>query len=41
MKPEFFTDQYGFIVDYLAEFFCEMRKYNFGDAIIQVLPTGA
>jgi len=33
MRPEFFTDQYGFIVDYLAEFFREMRKYNFGDAI--------
>lgn len=33
MRPEYFTDQYGFIVDYLAEFFREMRKYNFGDAI--------
>ena len=33
MRPEFFTDQYGFIVDYLAEFFREMRKYNYGDAI--------
>jgi len=33
MRPEFFTNQYGFIVDYLAEFFREMRKYNFGDAI--------
>jgi len=33
MRPEFFTDQYGFIVDYLAEFFREMRKHNFGDAI--------
>ena len=33
MRPEFFTDQYGMIVDYLAEFFREMRKRNFGDAI--------
>lgn len=33
MRPEFFTDRYGFIVDYLAEFFREMRKYNYGDAI--------
>ena len=33
MRPEFLTDQYGFIVDYLAEFFREMRKYTFGDAI--------
>ena len=33
MRPEFFTNQYGFIVDYLAEYFREMRKYNFGDAI--------
>jgi ATP-dependent Lon protease len=33
MRPEFFTNQYGLIVDYLAEFFCEMRKRNFGDAI--------
>ena len=33
MRPEFITDQYGFIVDYLAEFFREMRKHNFGDAI--------
>ena len=33
MRPEFFTNQYGLIVDYLAEFFREMRKRNFGDAI--------
>ena len=26
MWPEFFTDGYGFIVDYLAEFFRELRK---------------
>ena len=33
MRPEFFTDQYGLIVDYLAEYFREMRKRSFGDAI--------
>jgi len=40
MRPEFFTDQYGFIVDYLAEFFREMRKYNFGDAISRYFRLG-
>ena len=40
MRPEFFTDQYGFIVDYLAEFFREMRKYNFGDAINKYFRLG-
>src|ERR1039457_5811790 len=33
MRPEFFTNQYGMIVDYLAEFLREMREYNFSDAI--------
>src|SRR5208283_4323624 len=33
MRPEFFTNQYGLIVDYLAEFMREMRKRNFADAI--------
>lgn len=40
MRPEFFTDQYGFIVDYLAEFFREMRKENFGDAISKYFKLG-
>ena len=40
MRPEFFTDQYGFIVDYLAEFFREMRKQNFGDAISRYFQLG-
>ena len=40
MRPEFFTDQYGFIVDYLAEFFREMRKFNFGDAISRYFRLG-
>ena len=33
MRPEFFTNQYGLIVDYLAEWMRDMRKRNFGDAI--------
>ena len=30
-RPESFTDRFGFIVDYLAEYFREMRKYSFAD----------
>jgi ATP-dependent Lon protease len=33
MRPEFFTNQYGLIVDYLAEYLREMRKQTFADAI--------
>jgi ATP-dependent Lon protease len=33
MRPEFFTNRYGLIVDYLAEYLREMRKRNFSDAI--------
>lgn len=33
MRPEFFTNQYGMIVDYLAEWMRELRKYSFSDAI--------
>lgn len=32
-RPEFFTNEYGFITDYLSEFFREMRKRSFSDAI--------
>lgn len=32
-RPEHFTERYGFIVDYLAEFLREMRKRSFGDHI--------
>jgi ATP-dependent Lon protease len=41
MRPEFFTDQYGLIVDYLAEFYREMRKRNFGDAVQKHFKLGA
>ncbi len=40
MRPEFFTNQYGLIVDYLAEFLREMRKRNFGDAINKFFTLG-
>ncbi|AIE76126.1 ATP-dependent protease La Type I (plasmid) [Synechocystis sp. PCC 6714] len=40
MRPEFFTNQYGFIVDYLAEFCREMRKYTFSDAINKYFRLG-
>jgi len=33
MRPEFLTNQYGLIVDYLAEWLREMRKRTFGDGI--------
>ncbi len=32
-RPEHFTDDYGFITDYLAEFIRELRKEQHGDAI--------
>jgi ATP-dependent Lon protease len=40
MRPEFFTNQYGLIVDYLAEFMREMRKHSFGDAIERYFRLG-
>lgn len=40
MRPEFFTDSYGLIVDYLAEFYREMRKRSFGDAINKYFKLG-
>ena len=33
MRPEFFTDQFGLIVDYLAEALRELRKTSFADAV--------
>ena len=40
MRPEFFTNSYGFIVDYLAEYFREMRKETYGDAIDRYFRLG-
>ena len=39
-RPEFFTDDYGFITDYLSEFMRSMRKENFGDAIDKYFRLG-
>ena len=33
MRPELITNSYGFIVDYLSEFFREMRKRTYSDSI--------
>ncbi len=40
MRPEFFTDRYGLIVDYLAEFYREMRKRSFADSIDKYFKLG-
>jgi len=40
MRPEYFTNNYGLIVDYLAEYLREMRKYNFSDAIDKYFRLG-
>ncbi len=40
MRPEFFTNQYGMIVDYLAEFLREMRKRTFADGINKFFKLG-
>lgn len=40
MRPDLFTDKYGFIVDYIAEFFREMRKRSFADSIDRYFKIG-
>lgn len=40
MRPEYFTDRYGLIVDYLAEYFREMRKRSFADALDKYFKLG-
>ena len=39
-RPEHFTDDYGFITDYLAEFIREMRKEQYGDALDKYFRLG-
>lgn len=39
-RPEHFTNDYGFISDYLAEFIRELRKEQYGDAIDQYFRFG-
>lgn len=40
MRPEFFTNRYGLITDYLAEYMREMRKRSFSDAIDKFYKLG-
>lgn len=40
MRPEFFTDEYGFITDYVSEFMREMRKRSFSDALDKFFRMG-
>jgi ATP-dependent Lon protease len=40
MRPEYFTNEYGFITDYLSEFFREMRKRSFSDAFDKYFKLG-
>lgn len=39
-RPEHFTDDYGFITDYLAEFLRELRKEQFSDALDRFFRLG-
>ncbi len=39
-RPEHFTDDYGFITDYLAAFVRELRKEQFGDALDKYFRLG-
>jgi len=40
MRPEFFTNAYGFISDYYAECLRELRKHNFSDVINEFFRLG-
>ena len=39
-RPEHFTDDYGFITDYLSEFVRELRKEQYGDALDKYFRLG-
>ncbi len=39
-RPEHFTDDYGFISDYLAEFIRELRKEQYGDVLDRYFRLG-
>jgi len=40
MRPQFFTNDYGFISDYMAEWMRELQKYNFSNAIEKFFRLG-
>ncbi|GIO67467.1 ATP-dependent Lon protease [Paenibacillus cookii] len=39
-RPEYFTDDYGFITDYFAEIMRELRKISYGDAYEKYFKLG-
>jgi ATP-dependent Lon protease len=41
MRVEFFTDHYGFVVDYLAEALRELRKHNFTEVVDRHFSLGS
>ena len=41
MRVEYFTDHYGFVVDYLAEALRELRKHNFTEVIDRYFSLGS
>lgn len=41
MRVDFFTDHYGFVVDYLAEALRELRKHNFTEVIDRHFSLGS
>jgi len=41
MRVEFFTDHYGFVVDYLAEALRELRKHNFTEILDRYFSLGS
>src|SRR5262249_49405221 len=41
MRNEFFTDHYGFVVDYLAEALKELRKHNYTEVLDRHFALGA
>ncbi len=40
MRPEYFTNEYGLITDYVSEFMREMRKRSFSDSIDKYFKIG-
>lgn len=40
-RPDFFTNDYGFITDYLSEYLREMRKESYGDVIDKYFRLGS
>ena len=41
MRPELITDEYGFITDYLSEYYREMRKRTFSDSLDKYFKLGS